>query len=182
SWKIVKDQAVNVPLNGLGRNRISFTSEKEFSPSISINNFDLHLTFDSGLFIKTSGRKLPANTYVLIVENEDDMLRLKYQEKGCDVYSLASLKVKTVLQNITVGTLDEEFMLVLEPREHHTRKCKNISTTTETADELTEPILHGQLRNKDTNSDITSTPNLGLLITAVVFGILFTIAVIILVM
>ncbi|CAL4107470.1 unnamed protein product [Meganyctiphanes norvegica] len=160
SWKIVRDQAVTLPLNGLGRNRISFTSEKDFSPFISINSFDLHLTYDSGVFLKTSGKKLPTNIYELIVENEKDMLRLLYQEEGCDVYSLASLKVKTVLENITVGTVDEDFTLILEPREHQTRKCENISTTTESLGGLAGQTQHVQPRDAPIGTDNGSTLNL----------------------
>ncbi|CAL4076033.1 unnamed protein product, partial [Meganyctiphanes norvegica] len=80
SWKIASDKAVIVPLNGQGRSKISFKSEKEFSPFITIISYKYYLTYESGIILGTNGTKLPANTYSFIVENEYNTIRLLYQE------------------------------------------------------------------------------------------------------
>ncbi|CAL4079259.1 unnamed protein product, partial [Meganyctiphanes norvegica] len=123
SWKVTKYQSVEVPLNGLSTSRISISSTREFSPVLNILGNKYYFANEVGVILGPSGSKLPGNTYSFVIENDNDTIKLFHQKEECGT-QIAFLKLNTILTNITASTLDEDFILMLEPTVNQIKVCE----------------------------------------------------------
>ncbi|CAL4195672.1 unnamed protein product, partial [Meganyctiphanes norvegica] len=140
SWKIARDQSVEVPLNGLSTSRVSITSPKDFSPVFSILGNKYYFAKELGVILGTSGSKLPGNIYSFVIENDNDTISVTHQQEECGA-PIAFFKLQTILTNITVSSLDEDFILTLEPTVNKIKACETNPCPAEGEDHSTVIIV-----------------------------------------
>ncbi|CAL4102656.1 unnamed protein product, partial [Meganyctiphanes norvegica] len=142
TWIVERYQPVTLPLNGLSTSRISLNSSREFSPVFSILGCSYYLSYQSGVILGPSGSKLPGNTYnSFLIENDNNSITLTHENDGCGT-QIYFLKHETILTSIIASTLDEDFILTLEPTVHQIKACSNISVSVTSQDkDHSTPII-----------------------------------------